>query len=824
MKILPDLRRSIFDRAIALRLFPVAFYNTMLSLGLILLMTGSDLFGQNWPCKGNNCVDNGIGVSDPKIFDNRTLMIMLEELSRQLQSLKVIDQKSLVDNLGLAQGYQSKDVSRAFELGMAPSPAISTTSKPNADGVLTVSEQTTDQKELSAKSPGIPELMAAPKYEPAFGVNAEDLLSQQIDLTYKIFNLRMLLERSISDRLVANETNSDSLSENGSRLQAVLGFNVRLNPPRESKDMAAFVEVTVKVDGSDKPISLVAMMPQEKTYNTSALSTKSNAFGGSAVFKIFTIGYSERRRGQTFYLYQDADTITFQPMRQEGDLSKVAPTFGWEFRPVLGRRSVSAGERPLFAVISLDKRDLIGNTDLSKLNVSVRTYWRKYDRKTMTVDRREVNENKFEYKNTVVPTTTRFQNNLLPRINRVSWVPIGSRSALVSVSGENFFSNTQVTIGDRTLSGPSDGLIIKSDQLIEFAAGLELLASGPGAIIGRYGAGVPIVKSLGGSGINIANGTAFGESLAGLRDLTVILESRSSGDLNFKDLPSNPSLGPLVPIISINNKVLPFPYTMIENTATKKIELQTSFSDDLLIKGGGVIKVTFPFLSSDWTASYRFYDPGQTFDARPFGAKSLLVTTKDPRGFRPVHQDFKCWSLVLGDEVFSVKNRNRITQNGAVDLTPCVKEDGNLKDIETISDFAFKADLKDSVPATVFLISPEKTVFQLEVSIPDRSTTPSGPKPIELNEGDSVWVDIEVDDASKIKRVEANEKTLESRSTPSTDASKPSKSLSIYVTKQVTSQGGSNIDLTFYGSDGKPVGKRVRLYIKPCANCGKENK
>ena len=95
-----------------------------------------------------------------------------------------------------------------------------------------------------------------------------------------------------------------------------------------SKDMAAFVELTITTsDGT--PVSVVSLMPEEKTYNTSALSTKSNAFGGSAVFKILTVGYSERRRGQTFYLYQDADTLTYRKPTQDGSLSNVKPTFGW---------------------------------------------------------------------------------------------------------------------------------------------------------------------------------------------------------------------------------------------------------------------------------------------------------------------------------------------------------------------------------------------------------------------------------------------------------------------------------------------------------------
>src|SRR5262249_45026937 len=99
-----------------------------------------------------------------------------------------------------------------------------------------------------------------------FGSNPSDLLSDQINLTYQVFNLRMLLERSITDRLLLdpNPTSSSGYT----RLQAVIGFDVTLDPPKEAKDSAAIVEVTVTVEPNANPspkVSLVALMPQEKT-------------------------------------------------------------------------------------------------------------------------------------------------------------------------------------------------------------------------------------------------------------------------------------------------------------------------------------------------------------------------------------------------------------------------------------------------------------------------------------------------------------------------------------------------------------------------------
>lgn len=569
---------------------------------LITIIFNFTGLGQNCANGTVQCGDNGIGVSETKVFDNRSLVIMLEELNRQLQNLKIIDQKTLLDNLGLSQGSQSQDTARSFEFGTVPIPGLKTTSKPGSTGNLETSEQVRDQKEITATTPGLPDLLAAPKYEPKFGINSEDLLTQQIDLTYKIFNLRMLLERSVSDRLMTGsglaavitsdanftsdggeikiaipnhgfptgtegrfvssnklpsglEENTDyyvirvdsnsykiakshedalfgrgvsfkdsgtgnhtfSPKENGARLQTVVGLNISLDPPKEKKDMAAFVELSIKTaDG--KPISVVALMPQEKTYNASALSSKSNAFGGSAVIKVFTVGYSERRRGQTFYLYQDADTITYQRMPSENprianppaaqsgyqsansqtiyspavDLDGQTPTFGWEFRPVLGRRSVSPGMRQVFAVISLPKNDVFGVSALSKLKVDIKTYWRKYDRKTLTVYNNPIDDRKFT-STASVPTTNNLQNSLQPVVKNARWTQLDDKNLVLTVDGENFFTGMNVLVGGSTFDSPANGLTIKSEQSLQLRTTIDAIGSGEVILNGRYGASQPIL-------------------------------------------------------------------------------------------------------------------------------------------------------------------------------------------------------------------------------------------------------------------------------------------------------------------------------------------
>lgn len=110
-----------------------------------------------------------------------------------------------------------------------------------------------------------------------YGPSASDLLSEQVDVTYQIINLQMLLDRSLSDRLLNSSFNA--------RLQTVVGFNVSIDPPRNAENAVALVEITLaknadpceagKKCGEPTPCSanttfvdspsLVASMPQEHT-------------------------------------------------------------------------------------------------------------------------------------------------------------------------------------------------------------------------------------------------------------------------------------------------------------------------------------------------------------------------------------------------------------------------------------------------------------------------------------------------------------------------------------------------------------------------------
>ncbi len=529
----------------------------VLICGMLVCYLGAALAQEN-KCPGSSgstdC--NGISVGAPKVFDNRALTIMLDTLTQQLkQQNNFIDQKSLMTALANLQGLSTSETSTNVSITGNPTPARDVSSEFNAGNVdangnrlpNTFDRKTdTNQASVTPQAPGLDTQPGLPSgFSPMFANSAGDLLNDQVNLTYQIFNLQMILDRALSDRL----------TEDGqTRAQAILGFNVTIDPPRRANDAVAVVEIKLHPEEQSEPgnLSLVALMPQEKTYNAAALSTKSNAFSGAAAVNVLQFGASARKRSQTFYVYRDTDTLSYERMTPEGDL-----VFGWMFRPVLGRRSVSPGLRQMFAVVGLPEVD--GANHKFNFSSKVRTYWKKYDRSTMTsftaADANRAKrywyglsfgqarpelfsqdgfENGKTYSELTVFSTDHYQTQLAPVVDSVEWRPAGAKNVIVSAKGNNFFISTQVALGDKIYATPADGLLLKSNQAFDIATTIDQLVNGPGAIVGRYGISTPLILNgspngpLDPCGVEIESATNT-HSIAGYLGMNITLQSRKCG-------------------------------------------------------------------------------------------------------------------------------------------------------------------------------------------------------------------------------------------------------------------------------------------------------
>jgi hypothetical protein len=266
-----------------------------------------------------------------------------------------------------------------------------------------------------------------------------------------------------------------------------------------------------------------------------------------------TVGYSERRRGQIFYLYRDNDTLSFERMVT----ADKTLTFGWQFRPVLGRKSVSPGMRQMFAVVSVPHSDDSEARETRTLKVAVKTYWRKYYASTLTTaDRADIGP--WPYMKKVftlglaeavpngttaarspgnggdavhVPPTAKYQSDLVPKIRDVRWTRLDDKTALISVEGENFFSGTNVAMGGTAAVA---GVVIKSTQAMDIVTPIENVGAGTAMVIGRYGIAQPLIAPGDSCVPQLAANTSLSMPFGGQRELRLLLTC-SPDKLRFPD-------------------------------------------------------------------------------------------------------------------------------------------------------------------------------------------------------------------------------------------------------------------------------------------------
>jgi hypothetical protein len=438
-------------------------------------------------------VGNGITIGLAKAFDNRSLSLRIERLSNSLAQMKVLDQKA-TDNIGKMQGQTSSVSVQTFTLdakaGALPA-ATASTEKP----------ATTAAGADAKGSPAASSDASKTETKSEVAVAAGDILNEQLNLASQILNLQTLYERSLTDRLIGRNV----------RLQTVLGFQVSITPPAGFENCVAIVEVAVRmrpdpnliekviIPGDAHGVSLVAMIPQEKTYNAQSISANSQSIGGSAVASVMTLGLTSKGETRQLFVHRDSDTLAFErsPNNEpalfgEGD----AIVFGWEFRPVLGRKAVSAGMRQMFAVIALPVPDESEYNGVIAVQIKTRSYWRRYNSRNQTtapkwhwfprtIDGSRSIDSKIQ--ELAIPNTAKIQANLEPKVTKISWVNSGFDRATVLVKGENFFPGTKVLAGGKVHKEDDNTLTLKSDQAVEFETTLAAIVSGDSVLSGRFG-------------------------------------------------------------------------------------------------------------------------------------------------------------------------------------------------------------------------------------------------------------------------------------------------------------------------------------------------
>jgi len=439
---------------------------------------------------------NGVQVGQPKVYDDSLLQQMLNAAQARLMSLQLLDQSGIASRLGSITGASQTISSFGLSLQGPPLPQVATTNNGATDSTVTTNQaattasatpsstntntvQNTANPPITNVTTTAPSVSAPSVAAPApsttlptsFSVSASDILNEQMQLTYEIANLRLLLEGSLNDRIIG-----------GTKIvkpRVTLGFPVTLLPDKRHKNAVAVVEVEVEKTGEDlntnEPPVILALLPREKTYNVASITDKSVSIGAGVVTQVTSVAGSFLHGTKTYYVVQDQDALalTYQP----SDKKHIG--FLWEFRPVLGAEYVRSGLKQTFVQLAFPAP--WSTACFGKIHV--RTYWRSYDRRhslPTAILRDSLTLYSEEW-----PILNYSLDQHPKTFDMTSLEDLGNGQMLVTVKGR-FLGGTYVRVGSNILRDGSPGFTSEYQQ-IRFVSPLTDLATKQVSLVARDG-------------------------------------------------------------------------------------------------------------------------------------------------------------------------------------------------------------------------------------------------------------------------------------------------------------------------------------------------
>jgi hypothetical protein len=512
---------------------------------------------------------NGIYVDQPKIYDDSLLQQMLGSAQTQLSSLQGFDQSGLTKALGNITGANQQIAALGVSGGVQP-PTVTTATS------ITSSPFTLPSAAAPAPTTSLPSSQAP---------SASDILNEQLQLTSEIANLRLLLEGSLSDQIMA------APHETFAKPRVTMGFPVVITPAKHYRNAVAVVEVFAETSKANdasangEPPAITALLPREKSYNVASISDKSLSLGTGIATGLAGVSANFVFGHKQYFIVKDQDTLglQFEPSTAEvGALAAqgVDPqrlrSFAWQFRPVLGRQFVQAGSRQVFVQLAFPGR---GSASVKSFgNIRVRTYWRWIDPKSGVL--KDVVPGSLE-ENPVSPILNydmRQQYGAVAAFNP-SWMEdLGSGKMLIKLEGR-LLPGSYLRVGSTIIQPGSAGM--PSDlKTTRFVAGMADLATLKTFIISRDGTEYPLkIQRL--EGTNSFSVDRRQVKVISLDDATSRLQVPLT-NFSSQDIP---------PILLIGGKVFGYSDAPIERTCkaeTRSCLLSIDLPTALLVESPAV--------------------------------------------------------------------------------------------------------------------------------------------------------------------------------------------------------------------------------------------
>jgi hypothetical protein len=365
------------------------------------------------------------------------------------------------------------------------------------------------------------------------GASSSDLLTDQVQLNAQMTTLKLLLQGALSDQYVVRNAKAVA-----TRQQTTLGFTISLDPPRQYRHAVAEVRVVVSAPPGQDPVSIMNLLPAEKTYNVAKVTSNAKAFGAGVVTSAIGVGINAGRSRDRLYLVKDTDTLALQyPPPNSRGISRPFPiaasdafhsvldfehrgtcddddtvglpspgkieegehtsiVFGWQFRPVLGADYVKGGQRQVFVQLALPA----GLDQQYVPSVHIQTRWRSYDPKKQVVGAVYTRTCSWSEGSSGMVLLSR------PNVRDVHVADLGGGQLKLSANGDFFSSGVTLLAGSTSYSPQSfDGDQIQVvGRAVDFMGADELSLVGANGQMSRFG--IPVnLENESECGIKTAN-------------------------------------------------------------------------------------------------------------------------------------------------------------------------------------------------------------------------------------------------------------------------------------------------------------------------------
>ena len=308
------------------------------ALAISFAMVGCRAGCQTFPVS-----QSGLVVGQPKVYDNYYLQQQLQTMKLQLEALQLFGGSTLTGKIGNVQGATLNQLGVALQAGGPPTPSTKSITG-------TTPSNEADMSSVTAPTPTVSSTALA---LPTPSIGSTDTLREMVQLQAQINGLELLLDGALSDKIEA---------DGKIRRVLTLGFPISIRPPNETNfhsraNSVAVIDVSLchvsEEIGND--LSLVTLLPRERTYDVAGLSEHSlSASAGAVLGGVVSVGGGFLRKKQKYYMMQEQETVAFQNERAScPDASQVGTSFTWAIRPVLGNTQVRPGMQDGFVQFAM---------------------------------------------------------------------------------------------------------------------------------------------------------------------------------------------------------------------------------------------------------------------------------------------------------------------------------------------------------------------------------------------------------------------------------------------------------------------------------------